>query len=791
MAYSFGDFHLDPRRGTLSGPHGVVPLRRQAFRLCEVLLENAPDLMERDQLLDAVWGRTALSPNVLPQTISELRQALGDNPQAPCYIETLHRRGYRMICPVGKVDAEDSRATLDAADKSADLPVESAPRRETRRTWLYPGLALASVLALLTTWSYWGAQQRETLYEETIPSIRSEVETNVFAAWRMARQALLDFPEEPGLKQLILDLTIPASITSQPAGAAVEVGPYDASERDWIALGSTPLEQLRLPLTMLRFRLSKPGFTPLDVAPGILPVAESFQLQAEGAGPDGMVFIPPGKVTYMGETRQLEGFWIQQHEVSNRDYLEFVEADGYRRSEWWKHDILVDGRSLSQQDIAQLFIDSTGMPGPSTWSLGTYPADRADYPVEGISWFEAAAYAEFRGLQLPTVFHWWRAAGRGGLQEVQFGDVINASNFQSDSAWPAGKGGLGPYGTRDMAGNVGEWCANRSGEARHFLGGSWKSAPYAFMDAFAQPAPSRGEGYGVRLVATEQPVDADDLMPIEPASREAVQPVSDTTFAIFARQYHYDANPLNAVTEAIDDSQRHWRRERITFDAAYGEDRVILNLFVPRNTPPPLQTVVHFPGGDALLLDSSFDAGLLSVEPFLRSGRAVAYPVYQGTFERKGRKRRGPLSARRQLVEQVQDVSRTLDYLATRDDIAQDKIAFHGLSYGAVRAPFILAVEKRFATAMILSAGIPAENLPPEITMEHYLPRVTLPTLFMTGRDDFSYHYESSQIPLFRNLGTPAQQKKHVIFAGGHLPTGYSELQREVISWLDRTLGVP
>ena len=129
--------------------------------------------------------------------------------------------------------------------------------------------------------------------------------------------------------------------------------------------------------------------------------------------------------------------------------------------------------------------------------------------------------------------------------------------------------------------------------------------------------------------------------------------------------------------------------------------------------------------------------------------------------------------------------------LATRDDIAQDKIAFHGLSYGAVRAPFILAVEKRFATAMILSAGIPQANLPPEITMEHYLPRVTLPTLFMTGRDDFSYHYESSQIPLFRNLGTPAQQKKHVIFAGGHLPTGYSELQREVISWLDRTLGVP
>ena len=45
MAYFFGDFVLDPRTGTLTGPQGPVPLRRQAFRLCEVLLENAPELM--------------------------------------------------------------------------------------------------------------------------------------------------------------------------------------------------------------------------------------------------------------------------------------------------------------------------------------------------------------------------------------------------------------------------------------------------------------------------------------------------------------------------------------------------------------------------------------------------------------------------------------------------------------------------------------------------------------------------------------------------------------------------
>ena len=89
MAYRFGDFELDPRLGTLTGPHGPVALRRQGFRLCQLLVERAPELLDRDTLLDEVWGRTALSPNVLPQTMSELRQALGDDPQAPRYIETL------------------------------------------------------------------------------------------------------------------------------------------------------------------------------------------------------------------------------------------------------------------------------------------------------------------------------------------------------------------------------------------------------------------------------------------------------------------------------------------------------------------------------------------------------------------------------------------------------------------------------------------------------------------------------------------------------------------------------
>ncbi|MEP4147666.1 MAG: SUMF1/EgtB/PvdO family nonheme iron enzyme [Halioglobus sp.] len=801
MAYCFGEFTLDPRTGTLTGPDGVVPLRRQAFQLCEVLLENAPELMVRDQLMDQIWGRTVVSPNVLAQTISELRQALGDDPQAPRYIETKHRRGYRMVCEVSRAETQEPKSPeRESQDRETSVPgpgpfpkstpmMQQEPSRSlVRRYWVG---ALAAVVLVTGLWTVLRSDEQEILYRETLPDIRAAVDTDVFEAWSKTRQALLRHVDDSSLNQLMLDLTVPVSLNSQPSGATLMVGPYNAQESDWVAVGETPLEGIRLPLTMLRFRVHKPGYVGLDVAPSVLPFPEVFQLHTESATPAGMVFVPRGPVSYMGETRELPGFWIQRNEVSNREYHEFVEAGGYERSEYWQQPVERDGVELNREAVVSAFVDSTGLPGPSTWSLGTYPSDKGDHPVEGISWFEAAAYARFRGLELPTAFHWWRASGRGGNQYLNFADIVTASNYQGDGTWPVGQGGLGPHGTRDMAGNVGEWCLNSGGAGRHFLGGSWINSSYAYMDWYAQPGMNRGAGFGVRLIKTDEAITDELRAALEYIAPAPISPISDTTFAIFARQFNYDKTPLNTRIEKVDSSQRAWRRERISYDASYGDERITLQLFIPTAAEPPYQVVVHFPGGDAVLLDDSQEASLLSVEPFLRSGRVVAYPVYKGTYERKVRRQRGPMAVRNEIIEQTQDLRRTLDYLETRDDIALDKIAFHGLSYGGIRAPIMLAVEPRFTTAMILSAGLPPNSLPPEITLQHYLPRVTIPTLFIGGRDDFNQNYETAQVPFFELLGASDDQKKHVTFEGGHLPTGYSGLNREVIAWLDETLGKP
>lgn len=153
MRYSFGDFVLNAETGELLRSGEVVVLRRQTFRLLQLLIERAPALLARDILLDQVWGRTALSPNAVPQAISELRRALGDDPQSPQYIETRHRRGYRFLATV-RVEDEP------AVDASAGKSVVTAAASDTvyrsldkHRRW--PAIAATAVcVVLVAAWAF-------------------------------------------------------------------------------------------------------------------------------------------------------------------------------------------------------------------------------------------------------------------------------------------------------------------------------------------------------------------------------------------------------------------------------------------------------------------------------------------------------------------------------------------------------------------------------------------------------------------------------------------------------------
>ncbi|MFP4207620.1 MAG: SUMF1/EgtB/PvdO family nonheme iron enzyme [Wenzhouxiangella sp.] len=789
MMYRFGPFELDPRSGVLRGPGGEQTLRRQTCRLLEVLLERAPEVLDRDTLLDLAWGRTALSANVLPQAISELRQALGDQAQSPSYIETLHRRGYRVICPVEKVGGP--AATMAPANAESATSVPASPHQQVNRVLLWGTIGLVMVLALVVgLWWQQLASQR-WLESEAIPEIRALMEVDLAAAWRKLRKVRARVPDDERLEQMWRDLALPNRLVSEPPGAEVAVRGFRETAADWIVLGHTPLDQVDLPLAMLRFRVRLPGYATIESAPGILPLAETFVLQPEENAPDGMVYVPPGPVSYLDQERTLPGFWIDRYEVTNRQFRRFVEAGGYRQEAFWRYRAEEGGVELSWQEMMDRFVDATGLPGPATWMMGTYPAGQGDHPVSGISWFEAAAYAEFAGRRLPTVFHWRRAAGLGISQMQNFSDMVLASRFNAVTTVPVGSlDSLGSYGTFDMGGNVAEWCYNADGVLRHLLGGHYMEDAYRFADFDARHPLERSPGFGLRLMHADETGPADLGAEVPAPDRSLPEPVDDATFAIYSRLFEYDRRPLDVRVEEVDDSHEGWRRERISFPAAYGQDRVLVQVFIPRHSAPPYQAVVHFPGGDALLLDASRHAGLHHVEPFLRSGRAVVYPVYQGTFERKVTDISGPIGIRQLLVNQVKDLRLTIDYLAERGDIDMDGLLFHGVSYGGNRAPFPLALEDRFRAAIILSGGLGYwQHLPAEIQPQNYLPRVRVPVLMINGAQDYNFPVESAQKPFFDLLGTPPENKTHLILDWGHLPPHYSEVIRAYLEWTERWLG--
>jgi hypothetical protein len=134
---------------------------------------------------------------------------------------------------------------------------------------------------------------------------------------------------------------------------------------------------------------------------------------------------------------------------------------------------------------------------------------------------------------------------------------------------------------------------------------------------------------------------------------------------------------------------------------------VVANILIPKNAAPPYQAVIWFPGSYALGLKSSDrDLPFSYYFDFLpRSGRALVYPVYKGTYERAAPPGVGASQWRDTVVQWSKDLGRTIDYLESRSDFDGDKLAYYGFSMGAEAALPIVALEPRLKTAIPARPG--------------------------------------------------------------------------------------
>mgnify|MGYP000098687984 CR=1 FL=1 len=734
---------------------------------------------------------------VLHGVVNEDPARLRDvRPDIPAEVDAMVHRALTKDPASRYQSAEELVSDLSAALKALETP--AAPAR-LRARYAIPAAVLVLVLAGVSAWFYRRLENRHWVRTQIPEIARLKDQRRPLAAFRLLKEAQKYLPRDPELARIAEELLHAVSVRSTPAGAFVEIKDYASPDDPWFSLGTTPLEKVRIPPGYYRWRVSKSGAGEYVGAPVIEDMRGFFQeftfdVNLAAAAPKGMVAVPATRfedyVWSLGPLGpyDLPPFDMDKFEVTNRQFQEFVDGGGYQKREYWKEKFIRDGRELSWERAMELMHDSTGQPGPSTWQAGHYPVGQESYPVNGVSWYEAAAFAEFSGKSLPTIGQWYLAAPHAVARSI-----VPLSNFSLTTVAPAGKhAGIGPWGNYDMAGNVSEWCWNSDGKgSRYILGGAWNSSSADYFEPGVTPPFSRINSNGFRCVRNAKAVPAAATAAVASSMRDlsAAVPASDATFRIYRSMYAYDRTPLNVKVEAVTQDSADWRKEKITIAAAYGNERLSVYLFLPAKIQPPYQTVVFFPSARVEGIPNSDTLGDMKfIDYVIQSGRAVLYPVYKGTYERPAPPP-GPATAagREALIQQSKDLGRSLDFLETRTDIDRNRFAYLGESMGAAQGVIFAAVDGRFKAVVFQDGGFYDARPLPGTDQVDFAPRLKAPVLMISGKYDWILGGKDVMLRLF---GTSAADKRAVTFETPHdVSEQRTDLIREVLAWLDKYLG--
>jgi dienelactone hydrolase len=721
------------------------------------------------------------------------------------------------------MEKEPSRRFADAHEMAAAIETwlqtttasghATADRPRSRlRAAAIAGAGLAVAIAVAGVW-FWRSKDTRWARDVALPEIQRLADQDRYGeAFILASRAEAALPGDKVLRGLQDGISRPLSIKSEPDGADVSLR-LIGSTGAWHSLGRTPLTGIAVPRGVFEWRFEKAGFDTVEIVRGgasvnpTMPHIESVvALPPRGSRADGMVSVAvrPGglPLTLTGfdynKPIPAKNYFIDRYEVTNAQFKAFVDAGGYQKREYWTEPFVRDSQALDWSTAMALFRDRTGRPGPATWEGGSPRAGTEEQAVSGVSWFEAVAYAAFRGKHLPTIYHWSYAAA------PELGSSITrTSNFGSDGPRRVTMaGGLGPFGTYGMAGNVKEWVWNAQpgGGTRYILGGGWNDRDYQFLYPDQRSPFDRGETNGFRCVmyGPDGPPAA-LTAPVAPPSRDysREQPIADPAYRIYAEQYVYDRTPLDARVESSDDNSAHWRHELVTIAAGYGNERLPIHLYLPKTVKPPYQTVLFFPSSGAIRTRASANTPGDAFDFVVLGGRAVMYPVYKHTFERMDpgvtSSWAEPTRAYATWIQQLAtDARRAIDYAATRPEIDSSKLGYIGISWGGRLGPLMIALEPRFKTGVFMMGGL-GTGAPPlaEADPFNFAPRVRVPILMLNGDQDFIFPLQTSQQPLFQALGTAAPEKQHMVYPGGHeiVGTHRSQVVQEVLAWLDRYLG--
>ena len=706
---------------------------------------------------------------------------------------------------------EDAGAMLEALRRLEQTP-------DKKGGGMAAALPIAAAIAVVVAGWLFIRSYRQRNAEKLIGNVEALLAQKKYPeAFEAANEASAILPLNDRLRDIIVQTSNPLSLQTDPPGAAVFLrrfgGPPQKKQ-----IGTTPLN-VRLPRADYVLTLEKSGrasvdralsFIPFSVRGSELPLQPvKLRVKLPSNIPPEMVLVEGGEFSLSGwvrpsdQTVNLRDFLIDRYEVSNHDFEEFVRSGAYRNRSLWKQPFNDGTRTLSFDQAIARFRDKTGLPGPRDWSGGAPPVGKENHPVTGVTWYEASAFAEWKGKRLPTIYQFEKASKyQGGVRlgETLPWGVVGEGVDATERANFAGKGtmpvdsmpfGVSQWGAYNMAGNVSEWIRNPMGPGFAFAGGGWNDNVYAFGETGAYPGFFSGPALGFRCV---KDLAADRGDQGEMALRASVavpkyQPVPDQEFEEIRKRYEYANTPLNArVVEAVETTD--WRREKMAYDV--GTNNVFAYLYLPKGFKRPLQVVLFAPAAD---VDGGFRTLPASIEanlgPLIRSGRAVFSVQLEGYV---GRPRRPELAIPDTrspeyvdyVVERIVEMRRGVDYLETRPDLDHTRMGFMAQSAGGGVGLPLTAVEKRFRSTLFIGTGISPRTIGDAAAANriNFAPRITGPKLMLTGRyDEDTPLYESQ--PLYALLREPKRQQ---MYDGGHAPP-IDVMVPTMKKWFDETLG--
>jgi predicted esterase len=675
------------------------------------------------------------------------------------------------------------------------------------------------LVALVGGGGYWFLTADERWANgEAFPQIEAHADAGEWeAAYALAKEVESRLPDSDALATLWETIGFVTTIESSPSGAKVVRRPYMQHDTEWQLLGSTPMSDINIPFGLSVVRLERDGRPPIVRVIGgetagrsRLPVRDrpftggaalppgGFYFGTTETVPEGMVAVPgfqfPIQTAVIGSPNlvDLNSFFIGKFEVTNREFKVFVDSGGYAEARYWEHDFVDGAETISREAAMARFVDQSGRPGPGTWIGGNYPDGTDDHPVTGVSWYEAAAYAAFMSRELPTVHHWRRAHAAGMIEHQ-----LASSNIESGATAPVGEyPGMGWTGTYDMLGNAREWTWNEMNGNRVIVGGGYDDPAYyvhhSIEDPFATSPFNRDAENGLRLAETSDPLEISTHLraPVEPRSAPVIgEPVDRNVLNAYLGAFDYQQRALDPASEETKES-RHWTRHRVSISSHEDGERIPLYLYLPNTPATSYQVIIYWPTINALVSDS-IEQQFVHLDFALRNGRAVVFPVYEGTMERRGQSFPdwASIGGRDLVINAIKDMRRAIDYLESRADINEDKIAFYGYSWGGRLGAIALAVEPRIKVGILNQAGLQHLAIP-ETSVLNYLQGVSQPVLQFNGRYDTDFDFETSAQPFFEMLGTDPEDKQHSVFDTSH----YVPRERvigETLDWLDKYLGPP